>query len=120
MDGTGYPDHLKGEAIPIGARIILVSDAYDAMTTDRPYRKSIGHHAAIAELRKKKGTQFDPLLVDTLISLIGENQELLSENPPDGFLGLSIPSIDPSKTGTQYRAEAERRARLQAAAETQK
>lgn len=120
MDGTGYPDHLKGEEIPIGARIILVSDAYDAMTTDRPYRKSIGHHAAIAELRKKKGSQFDPVLVDTLISLIGENQEHLNENQPDGFLELSIPSIDPSQTGTQYRAEAERQARLQAAAETQK
>lgn len=119
MDGTGYPDRLKGEEIPIGARIILVSDAYDAMTTDRPYRKSIGHHAAVEELRKKKGTQFDPKLVDALISLIGEDHELLKETVPDSFLGLSIPSIDPAQTGTQYRAEAERRARLQAAAEIQ-
>ena len=120
MDGTGYPDQLKGEEIPIGARIILVSDAYDAMTTDRPYRNSIGHHAAIEELRSRKGTQFDPIIVDTLIALMGEEHELLTENMPASFLGLSIPAIDPTQTGKQYLAEAERRARLQAAAEIQK
>ncbi len=100
MDGSGYPDHLKGE--------------------DIPYRQSIGHKAAIEELRKKKGSQFDPVIVDTLIKLLGENHELLSESVPESFLGLSIPSIDPKQTGKQYRAEAERRARLQAAAEIQK
>jgi response regulator RpfG family c-di-GMP phosphodiesterase len=120
MDGSGYPDGLKGESIPLGARIILVSDAYDAMTTDRPYRKAIGHHAAVKELRKQSGNQFDAQIVETMISIIGEDNELISEELPDGFLGLSIPSIDPRQTGRQYLAEAERRARLQAAAETQK
>ena len=119
-DGGGYPDGLQGEGIPLGARIILVSDAYDAMTTDRPYRKAIGHEAAIAELRKQAGVQFDPHVVSTLLALVGENEALLTTNQSDGFLELSIPSIDPAHTGRQYRAEAERRARLQAAAEIQK
>lgn len=59
-DGSGYPDHLVGDDIPLGARIILVSDAYDAMTTDRPYRKAIGHDGAIVELKKLRDSQFDP------------------------------------------------------------
>ncbi len=117
-DGGGYPDGLTGENIPLGARIILVSDAYDAMTTDRPYRKAVGHEAAINELRRQRGIQFDPQIVDTLLSLVGDNDNLLSD-VPTGFLELSIPSIDPADTGRQYRAEAERRARLQAAAEIQ-
>jgi response regulator RpfG family c-di-GMP phosphodiesterase len=118
-NGSGYPDHLKGEAIPIGARIILVSDAYDAMTTDRPYRKSIGHDAAIAELSKQAGTQFDPAIVKVLLDLIGENHEGFNAAASQSFLQLSIPAIDPKHSGTQYRAEAERKARLQAATESQ-
>jgi len=120
LDGSGYPDGLKGEDIPIGARIILVADAYDAMTTDRPYRKAIGHQSALAELRKQAGTQFDPQMVEALISVIGEERELLIEHVPQSFLGLSLPSIDPEQTGTQYLAEAERRARLEAASQNQK
>jgi putative two-component system response regulator len=119
-DGGGYPNGLKGEDIPLGARIILVSDAYDAMTTDRPYRKAVGHQAAVNELRRQAGAQFDPHIVDTLLALIGENEDALNSSEADGFLELSIPSIDPTHTGRQYRAEAERRARLQAAAEIQK
>jgi response regulator RpfG family c-di-GMP phosphodiesterase len=116
LDGSGYPDGLKGDEIPLGARIILVADAYDAMTTDRPYRKAIGHHKAIAELREKSGTQFDPKMVNALISVIGEDGQLLVNGEvPESFLGLSIPSINPSQTGTQYLAEAERRERLESA-----
>ncbi|MGN6870529.1 MAG: HD-GYP domain-containing protein [Solirubrobacteraceae bacterium] len=62
-DGGGYPDGLAAEAIPLGARIIAVCDAYDAMTTTRPYRKAIGHADAVAELRRCAGHQFDPLVV---------------------------------------------------------
>ena len=115
VDGSGYPDGLVGDAIPLGARIILVADAFDAMTTDRPYRKAIGHHAALAELRKQSGTQFDGKLVDALISVVGEDGEGLEDGVPESFLGLSIPVIDPAQTGTQYQAEAERRARLESA-----
>jgi putative two-component system response regulator len=116
MDGSGYPDGLKGDAIPLGARIILVADAYDAMTTDRPYRKAIGHHRALKELREKSGTQFDPQMVNALISVIGEEGELLVNGEvPESFLGLSIPSISTAQTGTHHLAEAERRERLESA-----
>jgi hypothetical protein len=60
LDGTGYPDGLRGEAIPLGARIIAVGDAFDAMTTRRPYRPARPWAEAMAELRRCAGTQFDP------------------------------------------------------------
>jgi two-component system cell cycle response regulator len=63
-DGNGYPDGLRGHEIPLGARIVSVCDAYDAMTSDRPYQRSLGHAEAIAELRRCAGTQFDPAVVD--------------------------------------------------------
>jgi HD-GYP domain-containing protein (c-di-GMP phosphodiesterase class II) len=63
-DGTGYPDGLKGELIPLGARIIAVADAFDAMTSDRVYRAALPVDVAFAELAKGRGTQFDPQIVD--------------------------------------------------------
>ncbi len=69
-DGRGYPSGIAGESIPIGARIIMVSDTIDAMTTDRPYRKALGVDVVIAELQKHRGTQFDPVLVDLVIGSV--------------------------------------------------
>ncbi|HYT23775.1 MAG TPA: HD-GYP domain-containing protein [Candidatus Polarisedimenticolia bacterium] len=66
-DGTGYPDGLKGEGIPIGARIIMIADTIDAMTTDRPYRKALTLAKALEEMVRYAGRQFDPKLV-TLVS----------------------------------------------------
>jgi HD-GYP domain-containing protein (c-di-GMP phosphodiesterase class II) len=66
-DGTGYPDGLKGDAIPVIARIISVADTFDAMTTDRPYRKGLSVEATLKELRACSGTQFDPAAVDAFI-----------------------------------------------------
>ncbi|MCA9878924.1 MAG: HD-GYP domain-containing protein [Thermomicrobiales bacterium] len=63
-DGSGYPDQLAGEAIPLGARIIAVADAFDAMTSDRVYRAALSPEVAFSELRKGAGAQFDPQLVD--------------------------------------------------------
>lgn len=63
-DGTGYPDGLVGEDIPIGARIIMIADTIDAMTTDRPYRKALTLGKALEEMTKYAGQQFDPRLVD--------------------------------------------------------
>ena len=65
-DGSGYPDGLSGETIPLGARIILVADAYDAMTTDRPYRKGRGVQEALSVLREHAGRQFDLKVVAAL------------------------------------------------------
>ncbi len=65
-DGTGYPDGLKGEGIPLGARIIFVGDAFDALVTDRPYRKGASRDEALAVIQKHAGTQFDKAVVDTL------------------------------------------------------
>lgn len=66
-DGKGYPMGLKGEQIPIESRIITIADAYEAMTSNRPYRDKISHEEAVKELIKNSGTQFDPVLVDTFI-----------------------------------------------------
>jgi two-component system cell cycle response regulator len=63
-DGAGYPDLLVGDAIPLGARIVAVADAFDAMTSDRPYRTALPDSDALAELRRCAGTQFDPAVVD--------------------------------------------------------
>jgi HD-GYP domain-containing protein (c-di-GMP phosphodiesterase class II) len=63
-DGGGYPDGLAGEDIPLGARIIGVADAFDAMTSDRPYRRALSPETALSELRKHSGGQFDPTIVE--------------------------------------------------------
>ena len=63
-DGSGYPDGLAGTEIPLGARIVTACDAYDAMTSDRPYQRALGHGQALEELRQCAGTQFDPDVVD--------------------------------------------------------
>lgn len=65
-DGAGYPAGLAGEQIPMGSRVILVADAFDALTTDRPYRKGVGRATAVAILQENAGTQFDRAAVDAL------------------------------------------------------
>jgi HD-GYP domain-containing protein (c-di-GMP phosphodiesterase class II) len=63
-DGKGYPEGLEGNTIPLMARILAVADSYDAMTSNRAYRKALAHKVAMEELRRCSGTQFDPDLVD--------------------------------------------------------
>ena len=70
-DGSGYPDALAGEAIPVEARIVSCCDAYSAMTTDRSYRRARSSAAALAELRRCAATQFDPAVVDALARALG-------------------------------------------------
>src|SRR5213076_1458780 len=77
-DGAGYPNRLRGEEIPLGARIIFVADAYDAMTSDRVYRARRSHEEALGELRRCTGTQFDPLIVDAFAE---ELEPLFDEEP---------------------------------------
>jgi HD-GYP domain-containing protein (c-di-GMP phosphodiesterase class II) len=73
-DGRGYPDGLKGEEIPLGARIIAVADAYVAMTEDRIYRKGRSHQEALAELKRCSGTQFDPKVVEAFVRLFSDQR----------------------------------------------
>jgi diguanylate cyclase (GGDEF)-like protein len=76
FSGHGYPFGLRGTEIPLGARIVAIADAYDAMVNDRPYRASIGHDGAIAELRKHAQLQFDPDLVALFCDLFGASAPL--------------------------------------------
>ena len=69
-DGRGYPDGLAGEEIPLAARIVFCCDAYSAMTTDRPYRRALGHDLAIEELRQNAGSQFEPRVVEAVVSAV--------------------------------------------------
>ena len=87
FDGTGYPDGLAGEEIPVGARIIMIADTIDAMTTDRPYRKAMGLARAVEELEKYAGRQFDPGLVKVAAKspgirrLLGLDQRIQAGGP---------------------------------------
>jgi len=82
-DGSGYPEGIKGDDIPLGARILAVADSFDAMTSDRPYRKAMAEEDAIKEIKKFAGTQFDPslaqLFVDTLEQ--GDNGKKSKSDP---------------------------------------
>jgi HD-GYP domain-containing protein (c-di-GMP phosphodiesterase class II) len=69
VDGNGYPDRLRGASIPLGSRIIAVCDAFDALTSDRVYRRAIGTRAALTELRRNGGSQFDASVVEALAGL---------------------------------------------------
>jgi len=74
FSAKGYPYGIKGEEIPLPARIIAVADSFDAMTSDRPYRKALSLEAAIKELKDNSGTQFDPDVVKAFIKLIEEGK----------------------------------------------
>jgi putative nucleotidyltransferase with HDIG domain len=77
-DGGGYPSGLQGEAIPFPARILVVADSYDAMMTDRPYRKRLTIEQVREELRKGSGTQFDPVVVEAFAKLLDEKEQRLA------------------------------------------
>ncbi len=96
FDGNGYPDHLKGEDIPINARIIGVADAYDAMNSDRIYRKALPKDVIRKEIVNGRGTQFDPFLVDVFIKLLDEDR-LVTNEGSDSFVARQGSNIDTSK-----------------------
>lgn len=74
-NGTGYPDGLKGNEIPLLARVLCVADSYDAMISDRPYRLSVGNEFAIDELKRCSGEHFDPEVVDAFLRVLGKHKE---------------------------------------------
>ena len=83
-DGDGYPAGLKGDAIPIGARIFAIADAFDAMTSDRHYRRALPLDQTVEELKRHSGTQFDPAVVDVL------------EDVAEHLLAIRRPDADPA------------------------
>jgi HD-GYP domain-containing protein (c-di-GMP phosphodiesterase class II) len=80
-DGGGYPDGLRADEIPLGARVVAVCDAFDAMTTERPYRQPIAEDEAIAELHRCAGTQFDPMVVAAFCRVIARERPDRDELP---------------------------------------
>ncbi len=70
IDGTGYPDGLKGDEIPLLSKILCAADVYDSMISDRPYRSSLGRERAISELKRCSGTQFDTRVVEAFLRVL--------------------------------------------------
>lgn len=80
FDGKGYPQGLSGESIPVEGRILAVADAYEAMTSNRPYRRALSKAEAVVELRRGAGTQFDPAVVEAFLKVIGESEPMAMES----------------------------------------
>lgn len=101
-DGTGYPDGLCGEEIPKASRIVLVCDAFHAMITDRPYRRSIGLEQARAEMVRHAGSQFDPEIVDALLAVIDDDAipESVGAASWDGAAGAAARSGEGDELAT--------------------
>jgi HD-GYP domain-containing protein (c-di-GMP phosphodiesterase class II) len=95
-DGGGYPDGLKGDEIPLAARIVAVCDAFNAMTTTRSYRKAMPIAAAAEELQRCSGTQFDPRVVTALLALVDADPGWQLElSPPSRTRQPGIPAASP-------------------------
>jgi HD-GYP domain-containing protein (c-di-GMP phosphodiesterase class II) len=90
-NGSGYPDGLAGKEIPIASRILLVTDAFDAMTTDRPYRKAMSIEVAVDELKRNSGTQFDPMVVEAFL-------RILARDGAQPLRGTALAAAEPALT----------------------
>lgn len=82
-DGRGYPDNLAGDQIPLGAAILAVADTYDAMTSDRSYRKGLPHEVALCEIKKCSGAQFNPVVADAFVRIEKQFEEVI-QNKDNG------------------------------------
>jgi len=80
-DGTGYPDGLEAQTIPLGARILAIVDCYDALTSDRPYRRALSHGCAVAMIHERRGTMYDPDIADAFLRIV---QRLHAEPAAEG------------------------------------
>jgi diguanylate cyclase (GGDEF)-like protein len=101
--GHGYPYGLRAEEIPLGARIVAIADAYDAMVHDRPYKRAISHEAAIEELRRHAGTQFDPELVELFCELYASHAP-----EPEVMIAIGSAPVEPRGADT-FDSHVERR-----------
>jgi len=75
-DGSGYPDGLQGEEIPLGARILAVADDYDAMISDRPYHRAMSNEEALAAIRNGSGTSYDPAVVASFVGILSKEESI--------------------------------------------
>jgi HD-GYP domain-containing protein (c-di-GMP phosphodiesterase class II) len=89
FDGSGYPNRLQGEDIPLGARIIAAADAYHAIRSNRPYRSGRTHEEASRELARCSGRQFDPRIVQALLAVLEEDEDLLQMTVSENFVSLT-------------------------------
>ncbi|MFL5754762.1 MAG: diguanylate cyclase, partial [Chloroflexota bacterium] len=103
--GHGYPFGLRGKDIPLGARILAIADAYDAMTHDRPYKSAVGHQQAIAELRRHAGTQFDPELITLFCELYSDAAPV-----PDQIVAAIVQRDGPGSARRRIRGDPDRAA----------
>lgn len=97
QDGSGYPDGLQGTAIPLGARILAIADVYDALTSDRPYRRAVSHEHAIEQLRAEGGRTLDADLVELFADLMGDGSST-------GVGGGSAEATGPSPDAAPWRS----------------
>jgi diguanylate cyclase (GGDEF)-like protein len=113
-NGGGYPHGLRGNEIPIGARIVAVADAYHAMVHDRPYKAALSHEEALVELRRHAGTQFDPAVVDVFATMYADGvppdglEEVyrLHERARGGLTHLHVPALGESRAAASGQAAA--------------
>jgi HD-GYP domain-containing protein (c-di-GMP phosphodiesterase class II) len=94
IDGGGYPDGLSGDEVPVPARIVFVADAFDALTSDRPYRRGRSTKAALAEIEANAGTQFCPSVVAALRQLWETSPEVLAEESAPDLLPRSLSLLE--------------------------
>jgi HD-GYP domain-containing protein (c-di-GMP phosphodiesterase class II) len=87
LDGTGYPDHLSGNDIPLEARILAVADAFDAMSSNRPYRKRLSFLRIDDIFRKGRGVQWDPMVVDALFACRGDVEMIRQKGLGESLFG---------------------------------
>jgi diguanylate cyclase (GGDEF)-like protein len=92
-DGTGYPDRLKGDEIPLGARIVAVCDAYNSMTSVRPYGTALSSEAALEELRRCAGSQFDPTVVDAICEVLEDRAASSAAADSNGVVTLATADV---------------------------
>lgn len=90
FDGTGYPRGIRKESIPLGARMFMVADVYDALTSERPYRSPMTYEEAIADIRNMSGSHFDPVVVDTFMAIEPEQLQIIAKRYSDGASSESL------------------------------
>src|SRR2546423_51531 len=95
-DGAGYPDGLRGEEIPVAARVVFCCDAYSAMTTDRPYRRAMSRDAALQELRRNSGTQFEPRVVEAMEHVVWDFDATADDPYADALRAVLVGNTMPA------------------------